>query len=1090
MKHTCDLDKDSVLSYAAIRYDLEKEMKAFEFPSKEEMVAKLQEKNVGLDFKTGKQTINNKTNIDKLKLYYLADYLSKNLGDISKVDRIPYADVVTYSFPCFIPGTMVLTNGGYKNIEDIQEGDMVLTHTNQYQRVVKPMKNYCDSYVYKINAMCGDPIYTTEEHPFYVRKRYRVWNNPKRMYDRKFYEPEWVKAKNLTKDYYVGIAINQKSEIPQWDGTVFKWNNSSREEYSNKLGDYMGNKDFWWIIGRYIGDGWLVDGYGKNPSYGIKICCAKEETSEITIILDKMGVHYNISTERTANKIQISGKEWHMFCSQFGRGAANKRLTSTILNLPIHLLKGFLDGYISADGNLDKKQNVWKATSVSRELMYGIGQCVAKVYATPFSIYRTKRSKTCVIEGRVVNQKDSYNIAFKIDKRKQDNAFYEDGYIWCPIQDISTEKYNGYVYNMEVENDNSYVVQNIIVHNCTDLSVAGKGEGMVNKCDVCGHSWPIDFSNAEEALICPECGAEVSSSTRSGLLGQVQRLLSVAQENNELPKYLLLENVKNLTGKKFIGQFEAWIRWLDSIGYNTYWKVLNAKHYGIPQNRERVFAISIRKDADTNGFTFPEIVPLTTRLKDMLEQNVNEKYYLPDDRIEKIINSAFMQEKKRIQMTDVCDTLLARDWKDPKCVPVEEEPEVKQIGNVCPTKTRDNPNQGRVYDTEGLAPALTTMGGGNREPMIVEEPQVIKVGQASSDGSQSGMVYSPDGLFPTLCAGCHGYAMGNILEEQEPFIVASRGRNPDNPSDRTAGSPTEQRLEPNFSGCTNTLTSVQKDNYVCEPQVLRAERTEYGKAIRKQYEAGEVDEKIGNMREMKPRTDGVANTITTLLKDNYVVEPIVYDDYNGRISKDQNAINTLTTNSGNSAERNGVKILEPIVCEERKDEGIRFFKDDCVGTLRTIDACGDKRVIEPDPQLEFVGGVGDKDWAKDGKQLSRNYPQGSRVYSSDGIASSLTAQGVGGAGGFSGLYAVVENIKWRIRKLTPKCCWRLMNFTDEDHDRAAKYTSASARYKMAGNSIVVACLIAIFSSLFIEDGHKAEVWTKYMLDFKDKNDTI
>lgn len=607
---------------------------------------------------------------------------------------------------------------------------------------------------------------------------------------------------------------------------------------------------------------------------------------------------------------------------------------------------------------------------------------------------------------------------------------------------------------------------------CTDLSVAGKGEGMVNKCDVCAYSWPIDFSNAEEALICPNCGAEVSSSTRSGLLGQVQRLLSIAQENNELPKYLLLENVKNLTGKKFIGQFEAWVKWLDSIGYNTYYKVLNAKHYGIPQNRERVFAISIRKDIDANGFIFPEPIPLATRLKDILEKNVNEKYYLPDDRIEKIINSTFMQEKKRIQMTDVCDTLLARDWKDPKCVPVEEDIEVKQIGNVCPTKTRDNPNQGRVYDTDGLAPALTTMGGGNREPMIIEE---------------------------------------------EPFVVASRGRNPDNPSDRTAGSPTEQRLEPNFSGCTNTLTSVQKDNYICEPQVLRAERTEYGKAIRKQYEAGEVDEKIGNMREMKPRTDGVANTITTLLKDNYVVEPlaydeqnqyirkdgtvgtlttdgsspkhnnrviepIIYDDYNGRISENQNVMNTLTTNSGNSAERNGVKILEPIVCEERKDEGIRLFKDDCVGTLRTIDACGDKRVIEPTPQLEFVGGLGDKDWAKDGKQLSRNYPQGSRVYSSDGIASSLTAQGVGGAGGFSGLYAVVENIKWRIRKLTPKECWRLMGFTDSDHDRAARYVSASALYKQAGNSICTSCLISIFYSLFFNDS--SSNYAQFLIDFK------
>ena len=570
---------------------------------------------------------------------------------------------------------------------------------------------------------------------------------------------------------------------------------------------------------------------------------------------------------------------------------------------------------------------------------------------------------------------------------------------------------------------------------CTDLSVAGKGEGMQNKCNTCGHSWPIDFSNAEEILICPNCGEKVSSSTRSGLLGQVQRLLSVAYENNELPKYLLLENVKNLVGKKFVHQFNAWVKWLDGIGYNTYYQVLNAKHYGIPQNRERIFALSIRKDVDNGEFKFPEKIPLNIRLKDVLEKNVDEKFYLPDDRIDKILNSTFMQEKKRIQMKDVCDTLLARDWKDPKCVQVED-----------------------------------------------------------------------------------------------PFIVASRGRNPDNPSDRTTGAPTEQRLEPNFSGCTNTLTSVQKDNYVAEP--------------------------------------------------------IVYDDYNSHISSDQNVINTLTTNCGASAERNGVKILEPIVCEERRDEGIRLFKDDCVGTLRTIDACGDKRVIEPEPQL--VGGIGEKNFGK-------QYRQGNRVYDSDAIAMALNAQPVGNSGGYSYLYAVenepeiikedvifpvmvrkydvdVENlkkvlrehknysnkeiaeklnttltqvehwfrqdeyfaipdadiwfelknllnittdefdesittfevkdgvydksnrcyhidgiaptltvasgnekifepnnIKWRIRKLTTKECWCLMGFTDEDHDRASRYVSASSLYKQAGNSICTCCLVAIFNALFLED---------------------
>lgn len=300
---------------------------------------------------------------------------------------------------------------------------------------------------------------------------------------------------------------------------------------------------------------------------------------------------------------------------------------------------------------------------------------------------------------------------------------------------------------------------------CQDLSCAGKGEGMKLKCDKCNTSWSIDFEHPENNNVCPNCGNIDIKSTRSGLLNQVQRLLTVSYNNKELPKYLLLENVKQLIGKKFKPQFDSWVKWLDSIGYNTYWKILNSKHYGTPQNRERVFAISIRKDIDTNGFAFPEPIPLTIRLKDILEHNVAKRYYLPDEVLSRI-GDIYKQNKTDLHKPDLWDVQENLSCSDT----------VMQIGNVCPTKTRDNPNQGRVYDSCGVAPALTTMEGGNREPMIIEE---------------------------------------------EPFIVASRGRNTENPSDRTAEALTEQRLEPNFSGTTNCLTSVAKDNYVCEPQIAQ-----------------------------------------------------------------------------------------------------------------------------------------------------------------------------------------------------------------------------------------------------------------------------
>ena len=112
-----------------------------------------------------------------------------------------------------------------------------------------------------------------------------------------------------------------------------------------------------------------------------------------------------------------------------------------------------------------------------------------------------------------------------------------------------------------------------------------------------------------------------------------------------------------------------------------------------------------------------------------------------------------------------------------------------------------------------------------------------------------------------------------ILEDSEPLICASRGRNPDNPSDRTSGADTQQRIEVNANGVSNTLTSVHKDNLVIEPCVLKYERNERGKAIRNGYENGVVYEKIGNMRDLVPKCDGTANTPTSFDKDNYVAEP-------------------------------------------------------------------------------------------------------------------------------------------------------------------------------------------------------------------------
>ena len=183
----------------------------------------------------------------------------------------------------------------------------------------------------------------------------------------------------------------------------------------------------------------------------------------------------------------------------------------------------------------------------------------------------------------------------------------------------------------------------------------------------------------------------------------------------------------------------------------------------------------------------------------------------------------------------------------------------------------------RIYDVGGCSPTLSTMQGGNQEPKILEEQIPCKL-----DKMPNGHLDSLDNAeicdinTPTASTVTSRYYKGIGSHKDNMCIVAMRGRNPDNPSDRTAGNPTEQRLEVNMQGTSNCLTSVQKDNLVIESQVLAPKRTEYGKQIRKAYESGRIQESRHNMTELEPRKDDISNTLTTVQKDNLLLEKPQY----------------------------------------------------------------------------------------------------------------------------------------------------------------------------------------------------------------------
>lgn len=275
----------------------------------------------------------------------------------------------------------------------------------------------------------------------------------------------------------------------------------------------------------------------------------------------------------------------------------------------------------------------------------------------------------------------------------------------------------------------------LLTRNYGDISLANKRK-IIDDIDLFTYSSPCQsFSVA---------GKQEGLQGTSGLLLECEKFIEINK-----PKFLLLENVKNLVGKKFIKDFENWLSILDKLGYNSYWKVLNAKNFGVPQNRERVFCLSIRKDID-KGFNFPKEFPLTIRLKDLLDDEVDSKYFLKDT-AKFFINNSFAMEQKgngfrfaphvhdKANIAKCLTTKAGSRMDDNYIIDVESKndkfefssknDELKAIRLFGLFDKENSKHQaGSVWDKEGLAPTLDTMQGGYRQPLIVENTdKIIKV---------------------------------------------------------------------------------------------------------------------------------------------------------------------------------------------------------------------------------------------------------------------------------------------------------------------------------------------------------------------------
>lgn len=613
--------------------------------------------------------------------------------------------------------------------------------------------------------------------------------------------------------------------------------------------------------------------------------------------------------------------------------------------------------------------------------------------------------------------------------------------------------------------------------------------------DFLTYSFPCtDISNAGL-----QKGLEEGSGTRSSLLWECTKAIEAKK-----PKYLLMENVKALTNKKFKPYLNKWLDFLSSLGYSNYMQVLNAKNYGVPQNRDRVFVVSIMGD---EKYDFPKPFELEKRLKDVLESNVDESFYLKKKVIDTFLRRNTINEKRgngfRWSPTDgdcvakaVTSNAGSRDCDN----------YIYVVGNVNPSGKGMN---GNVFDSEFLCPTLTTnKGEGPKilEPFIKQYPR----------GFNNGFEYK-NGYAPAITTS--SWENNNFLVE--PVTCAMRGRNPDNPSDRRSGIPMQQRIEVG-GNVANCLTTVQKDSMVLEPQaigytrdkkgkvvsrhlqdyvntvhtstgsggntdcfilepsILTPRRTEYGKAIRKYYEAGKFKESRHNMTALEPRKDGISNTITTVQKDNLLVEPT------------KTILGISVNPVSRKLEFKGCKSICAI------SPALRATDYKCPHTVWIkqnlhIPQATSKGYIEVAPGGVFDGSYPEsktrRGRVQEGGKVSPTLTAGGEPpYFYEGVLykGRLIKEGDGlylhnskefDHGSLDGISRTLKATKfdagvvqgYRIRKLTPRECFRLMGVSESDIDKIQEAgISKTQQYKMAGNSIVVDVLYYIFNNLFMD----------------------
>jgi DNA (cytosine-5)-methyltransferase 1 len=465
---------------------------------------------------------------------HVGDLLEQDLPE----DHKDEVQVVVGGPPCFAAGTMVLTKAGYQPIEEIKVGEEVLTHKGRWRRVTSVMSRYADS-TRLVCAQGCTRIRTTDEHPFYARNRTYAREKIKGVVRqvRHFQEPQWVESRSLLVAPSLGEASYLGQVLP-------------------RVGKTKLSLDSWWLVGRYLADGWLRRDAAVKMR-GVIICCAYDEANALEERLLRIypSTSFTRTRQRTTTRMEIRDHALYDILLGFGKGAAGKRLPGEVFGLPSESAKAILEGYFSGDGCERPNRSTMElhATTVSKALALGMSLLAQRAYGVVGGIREVEVPEKTVIEGRIVNQRKQYHI---IIARRNRSAFVEGKYGWKLLR--KNEDAPGCeVWNISVEEDESYTADGCIVHNCQGFSFIGKMDPTDPRSEHVFH-----------------------------FLDVVERLE---------PTAFVMENVKALAASpRWAPIREALKERASELGYENDIFLLNAADYGVPQARERMFLIGIK----------------------------------------------------------------------------------------------------------------------------------------------------------------------------------------------------------------------------------------------------------------------------------------------------------------------------------------------------------------------------------------------------------------------------------------------------------------------------------------------------------------